>query len=423
LNIKRGFISLLFCIVLAVASNALAQTQNPTLSPNAEVLLVTIGPGALVWERFGHNGLWIRDLENGIDQVYHWGLFDFNSENFWPKFLQGYMDYSIGSIDSPQFFQFNMQSNRDIWLQEINLNPDQKTALFRFLQENDSPGNRIYRYDYYLDNCSTRARDALDHVLGGVIEKSSADKGSGKSFRSNTRRLLQKIPMAYLGIQLGLGHPADDEISVWKDMFTPMALRRHLNTLQLPDGAPLVVSDKFIFHSSKINEPEAVKSYLSFYLPISATLGVFFALLGYLCIAKHKIARLLLALFGTLWSLLSGLIGTILVVIWFFTKHRFGHWNENLLQFNPLSLVLAACFLVFLIRGRLPKIGFQLLYGVAGLSFFGLVMQIIPIFDQVNSEIIAIALPAHLGLLWAMRTSGNLLQGHARIRERTEKIG
>ncbi|MBN4050070.1 DUF4105 domain-containing protein [Nitrospira defluvii] len=406
---KRIVISLALVFIFTLTCTAFAQSQGSRLGPNAEVLLVTIGPGALVWERFGHNGLWIRDPENGIDQVYHWGLFDFQSEHFWPKFLQGYMDYSIGRVDSPSFFQFNMKSDRDIWLQEISLDANQKNALLALLEKNDSEGHRIYRYDYYLDNCSTRARDALDDVLGGVIKKASVDQGSGKTFRSNTRRLLQNIPLAYLGIHLGLGHPADDEISVWEDMFTPMSLRRHLNTITLSNGAPLVLSDKFIFNSTKTKEPEAVKSYLSFYLPISASFGVFMAFLGYLMIVKPRLARVFLALLGLLWSLVSGLLGTIILIVWFLTEHRFGHWNENVLQFNPLSLVLAGSFIMFLIRGRFSSLGLKLLYTVVGLSFVGLVLQILPFFSQVNGELIALALPAHLGLFWAIRTSKDLI--------------
>ncbi len=423
MNTKRIFISLALFFAFTLTFPAFAQPQSVRLGPNAEVLLVTIGPGALVWERFGHNGLWIRDPENGIDAVYHWGLFDFQSDNFWPKFLQGYMDYSIGRIDSPSFFQFNMQSDRDIWLQEINLDADQKNALLILLEKNDSEGNRIYRYDYYLDNCSTRARDALDQVLRGVIKKASVDEGSGKTFRSNTRRLLQGIPLAYFGIHLGLGHPADDEISIWKDMFTPMSLRRHLNTIKLPDGQPLVRSDKFIFNSTKIKEPEAIKSYLSFYLPLSASFGVFLAFLGYLMIVKRRLACVLLALFGMFWSLVSGLLGTIILIVWFLTEHRFGHLNENILQFNPLSLVLLGYLLILLIRGRLPQMGIKLLYTVAGFSFLGFVMQVIPVFDQVNGELIALALPAHLGLLWAIRTSEHLISNKVKLGEKTVVAG
>ncbi len=387
------------------APTTFAQDRNRPLGDQSEVLLVTIGPGELVWERFGHNALWVRDPESGFDRVYHWGLFDFQSQNFWPKFLQGYMDYSIGSISSPPFFQFNMESNRSIWVQKINMTVDQKNALVQFLRKNDSEGNRIYRYDYYLDNCSTRVRDALDTVLGGVIQKAVEGQGSGKSFRSNTRRLLNMLPGPYLGIQLGLGHPADDEISIWQDMFTPMSLRRHLNVLKLPDGTPLILSDKLLYNSSKIKEPERIQSYLWFFLPISASIGVLFTILGYLSAIKKKTPRFFLGLLGGLWALLSGLIGTILLIIWFFTEHHFGHWNENLLQFNPLSLIPAVCFLIFLIRGRLPKIGVKTLYAVTALSALGFLIQVFPIFDQVNAEIIALALPTHLGLLWAVRTA------------------
>ncbi|MFQ5587594.1 MAG: DUF4105 domain-containing protein [Nitrospiria bacterium] len=400
------FAALLSMITSMALSPARAHARTEDLSPGTEVFLVTIGPGELVWERFGHNGIWIRDEEKGFDRVYHWGLFDFQSENFWPKFLKGYMDYSIGSIAAPQFFQYNMESNRSIWVQEINLIADQKNALVRLLKKNDSEGNRIYRYDYYLDNCSTRARDALDAVLGGAIKQAAEGRGSGKSFRSNTRRLLQMMPLPYLGIQLGLGHPADEEISIWRDMFTPMSLRRHLNTIKLPGGAPLVKSDKFIYSSSKITEPETLRSYLYFFLPVSASLGLLFATLGYLSAAGKRPARLLLGLFGALWALLSGGIGIILVVIWGFTEHRFGHWNENILQFNPLSLILAGFLAVLLFRGRLSKTGMKCLYAVTALSMLGFILQALPVFDQTNAEIISLALPPHLGLLWAVRSAG-----------------
>lgn len=391
-------------IVLFISTISTTQAASfGMLSPNAEVHLVTIGPGPLVWERFGHNGIWISDPESGFDRIYHWGLFDFQSENFWPKFLQGYMDYSIGHIDASDFLQFYMESDRSIWLQTLNLNADQKNELAILLMENDSKGMRIYRYNYYLDNCSTRTRDALDKVLGGIIKKETESSGSGKSFRSNTRRLLQMMPGPYLGIHLGLGHPADDEISIWKDMFTPMSLRRHLNAIKLPDGMPLILSDKLLYNSPRTKEPETIKSYMGFFFPVSASLGALFAVLGYLAAVKKKSARFFLALLATTWTLLSGLLGTIILLIWLVTEHRYGHWNENLLHFNPLSLVLAVLFLVMLIRGRLPKMGGLILYAVTALSLLGFAIQIIPFFDQVNAEIIALTLPAHLGLLWAMR--------------------
>jgi len=390
------------------ASPLAAQDRSTGLSDSAQVFLVTVGPGNLVWERFGHNGLWIRDPERRIDRIYHWGLFSFESENFWPKFLQGYMDYSIGTAPSDSFFQYNAESDREVHLQELNLNANQKNTLFQFLLDNDSEGQRIYRYDYYLDNCSTRARDAIDAVLGGLIAKATQDRGSGQTFRAHTRRLLQGVLFPYLGIHIGLGHPADDEISVWEEMFTPMALRRHLNEIALPDGSPLVLSDNLILESKTLVEPKEVPSFLSTDLSFSGAIAALVIILGYLLAAGQGWARVPLAFIGTLWGFLSGCIGTILLLIWFFTEHRFGHWNENLFQFNPLSLLSAFYFFIFLFRKRLPARALPVFYTVAGFSAAGFALQLVPGFNQVNGEVIALALPVHLAWVWALRVSAGV---------------
>ena len=368
------------------------------------MFLVTVGPGQLVWERFGHNGLWIRDPSHGINRIYHWGLFNFQSKNFWPKFLKGYMDYSIGNEHPGRFFQFHAYHDREVRIQELNLTDDQKNALISYLLENNTEGNRIYRYDYYLDNCSTRARDSIDTVLGGLIFKETKDKGTGTSFRSHTRRLLQEMTLPYLGIQLGLGHPADEEISIWEEMFTPMAFRRHLNEIKLPDGSPLVLSDSLFFKSSSMVEPREVKSFLVFCLSLSVSVALLIVMLGYVNRLGKKFARILLAMVGGIWGFLSGLFGVVLLLIWLITEHRFGHWNENLFQYNPLSWVMGIAFVMLLFRGRFPKWGVWALNGVAGLSLLGFLIQIVPGMNQVNGEAIALALPIHVAFLWVMHT-------------------
>ena len=389
-------------VATAASSDPLTQPQTP--STKAQVFLVTVGPGQLVWERFGHNGLWIRDPARGINRIYHWGLFNFQSRNFWPKFLKGYMDYSIGNEHPGRFFQFHAYHDREVRIQELNLTDDQINTLISYLLENNTEGNRIYRYNYYLDNCSTRARDAIDTVLGGLIFKETKDKGTGTSFRSHTRRLLQEMTLPYLGIQLGLGHPADEEISVWEEMFTPMAFRRHLNEIKLPDGSPLVLSDSLFFKSSSMEEPMEVKSFLFFCLSVSVSVAIVTVILGYVTRSGKKLARILLATIGCIWGFLSGLFGLVLLLIWLVTEHRFGHWNENLFQYNPLSWVMGLAFVILIFRGRFPKWGLWALNGVAGLSLLGLLIQIVPGMNQVNGEAIALALPIHLAFLWVMHT-------------------
>jgi hypothetical protein len=39
---------------------------------------------------------------------------------------------------------------------------------------------------------------------------------------------------------------------------------------------------------------------------------------------------------------------------------------------------------------------------IAGIALIGFVMQVLPWFNQVNGEIIALTLPAHLAIAWAV---------------------
>jgi len=383
-------------------SSASLLESGRELSEKAQVFLVTVGPGDLVWERFGHNGLLVRDPETGFSRIYDWGRFSFQSKDFWPRFLRGEMYYAIGSGNPDLFLETNAASDRDMWAQEINLSLAQKNALLRFLKENDREGERFYRYDYFLDNCSTRARDALDRVLGGIIARNTQSKGSKTSFRAHTRRLLQGLPAAYFGIQLGLGRPSDKEISLWEASFTPMALRRQLNEIALPDGAPLILSDNQIYHSKSLSEAMEVSERIDFFAIYGGIGGLLLVFLGYLSRAGKKWAEKALVFFGAGWSLFSGLAGLLLALIWAFTEHRFGHWNENLLQHNPLSLGLALFFLGFFFRGSWSSTAARLASGAAVLSLVGLLLKLFPGLHQVNGEIIAFALPVHLALAWAV---------------------
>jgi Domain of unknown function (DUF4105) len=85
------------CFILA--SEAVGQSRpadRPSARPPGSeltVYLMTMGPGKRVWERFGHNAIWIHDPVRGTDQTYNYGLFDLRQENFLLRFIQGRMWY------------------------------------------------------------------------------------------------------------------------------------------------------------------------------------------------------------------------------------------------------------------------------------------------------------------------------------------
>src|SRR5437868_77300 len=230
-------------------------TPPPEPGRELTITLLTMGVGEQVWEQFGHNALWFHverppSLGGAVDVVYNWGIFDSSQPHFIPHFLQGRMLYSMGGYPYEQTLIEYRQRDRAVWAQELDLTNAQKIALRDFVIWNSQPGNANYRYDYYLDNCSTRVRDVLDRVLGGVIRATFSGRRSTYTYRSETLRLTQRQALLATGIDIGLGRPSDHQLTAYEEMFLPMRLRDYVRELRVSDGhggtRPLVKSERML---------------------------------------------------------------------------------------------------------------------------------------------------------------------------------
>ena len=406
---------LLACAVVASLATApglpLAAQQRPAPVPErgAEltISLVTMGQGDAVYERFGHNAIWVHDTLRHTDRQYNYGLFDFRQENFILRFVQGRMLYAMGGLDGASSMADYAAHNRSIWVQELNLTPAQRADLRDFLVWNARPENRNYRYDYYLDNCSTRVRDALDRVLGGRIRAATDTVPAGTTFRFHTARLTTNDPLMFTGLMLGLGEPVDRPISRYEEMFLPLAFREHIRSIRVPgpDGTevPLVRSEETVYLSTTPASPVAPPFWLPAYLLIGAAMGGLFWYCG-TRLSRSAGARAGFAVAGGLWSLLAGLSGVILAGLWLFTDHSAAYRNENLFQFSPLALPLVVLLpLAAYGRGRARRIARTLAALLVALGIAGILFKLVPGTRQVNGMLIALALPAHLGLWLGLR--------------------
>ncbi len=384
-----------------------AQTGTPPGS-HLTVYLMTMGPGEQVWERFGHNAIWIHDAVAGTDIAYNYGLFDFHQQDFLPRFIRGQMWYWMAGFPAQPYVQSYVRANRSVWLQQLNLPPAARLELQRFLEWNALPENRFYHYDYYKDNCSTRVRDALDRVIGGRIREVTVDVATGKTYRFHTQRLTANDPPIFTGLLLALGPGVDRPISQWEEMFLPLALREHIRAVRLPAGGatvPLVESERTLFLSTAPTPPDAPPQWLPWYLILGLVLGGLAAGLGTLG-ARKSAARVGLGVLLTGWGLVAGSGGTVLSGLWAFTDHVMAYRNENLFQVNPLAWLLVFPGVLSLLTppraGRWARTAAAL---VAGLAVLGFVLQILPGLDQVNGPIIALALPVHLGMAFALNAT------------------
>ena len=407
---RGGLCATLWLVVLCLMPTwGIAAQQVSPPSPSSpsslQVFLMTFGPGRQVWERFGHNAIWIHDPVNGTDEAYNYGLFDFHQENFVLRFVRGQMWYWMAGFPAERYVAQYERDNRSIWIQELELPDRAKVQLQEYLQWNAEPEHRYYHYDYYRDNCSTRVRDALDRVLNGALRRQTDTLPAGTTYRFHTQRLTANDPLIFTGLLAALGEKVDRPISAWEEMFLPLKMRDWVRGVTVPgrDGRPLplVRSERTIFESSAAPPPDAPPSWWPWYLALGVAIG------GSALLLAGRARESAAAHFGFLvvtggWGALAGLAGLVLAGLWGLTDHVAAYCNENLLQLNPLALlVLPAGFAA--VRGRETAArGRRVALMVAGLSLLGLVLKLLPGFDQVNGPIIALALPAQLGIAAAL---------------------
>lgn len=366
-----------------------------------EVFLMTVGPGDVIWERFSHNALVIRDDITGTEIAYNWGIFDFNESDFIPRLLKGQMRYWMASYRPTDMIESYRRANRNVWIQKINLTPNQRLDLQDHLRETDTEANRYYQYDYYRDNCSTRIRDALDHILSGQIRATTEVIETENTYRWHTARILEPVLLAYSGIQFVVGNRGDKPISAWDEMFLPLLLQRYLEEIKVhtsqEEGLPLLGTAVQVVDAQRDPVPDSAPNMLIGFLLVGIILGSCFTLSGWMAGRGRSWAAWLLVLTGGGWSFVVGLLGSALMLSWLFTDHFFWGLNENALQANPMSLLLfAMLFLGIIDKNRVWAR--RIAITVAMFAITGLNLQILPGLDQVNGEILALTVPAHLGL-------------------------
>jgi hypothetical protein len=383
-------------------SSRIPNPESPI--PALQISLLTVGPGPIYWERFGHNAIVVRDPESGTAIAYNYGIFDFEEEDFLLNFARGRMRYRIAADDLADDLAMYREEGRSVIEQRLAFTPAQAGALRDYLRWNLRPENRFYRYDYYVANCSTRVRDALDQALGGAIRRDTEGRSGGYTYRMDSLRLMAAEPLLMLGIDLGLGPYADQRIDFWQESFVPAVLAHALREVRVAgsDGSerPLVTEETTVATGSVPEPPDLPPDFRLPFLAIGVVLG-----LGVYALARtrDRHARIPLAIFATMFELFCGVGGLVLLFLWFGTAHQSAWRNENLLLLNPLCLALIpAASTLFRAQPRLSRGSTRLAWLVAVIAAFALFSKILPWFAQANLHWILLFLPIHAALALAL---------------------
>lgn len=325
---------LLISLLFAFCGNVHAQEALPTLDSGAFVNVITCGPGNDFYTTFGHSAIRICDTALGIDVVYNYGTFDFNTNHFYLKFVQGRLDYCLSRENYNGFiFEYGYEG-RFVTEQTLKLTQQEKQNLFVLLETNYLPEYRYYLYDMFRDNCATRIRDIINSALGHRVLFEDQTPNNAKSYRQllyeHTGNTLQ---WWQLGIDLVVGSRCDRPCTNFGYTFAPMELMRQLDTTCIKGtNEPLAMPAHHTLLETRTQTPRSVSPTLTFW-------ALFVIILSLTVISwkkQWKLKWLDVILFVTTF-----LIAIAIIFLWFFSDHYCTKANFNLLWASPLFIYFA----------------------------------------------------------------------------------
>jgi len=310
--------------------------------PQAEVYLITCGPGTEIYSVYGHSALRIVIPEKKIDTVYNWGVFDFTTPNFAWKFAKGRLNYMLGVYSFESFLKDYFLEQRWVISQKFNLETPDIERLFLLLEENLKPENITYSYDFYYDNCSTRIRDLIEKAVGeDLLYPPEKAKKELQTFRYLTGEYEKVYPWLKLGIDLLIGSPGDKKASFREMMFLPAHLKNGLSELLIRRNSkmiPLLQNPEIVLDIDQ--QPIKEKLFASPLFVFSLLLIIIIMLTG---LVRRKTANNIIDIF--LFSVFS-ILALLMIFFNFFTDHPQLRWNLNIIWLNPF-IILCLTSLVF----------------------------------------------------------------------------
>ncbi|MEO7762942.1 MAG: DUF4105 domain-containing protein, partial [Ferruginibacter sp.] len=300
-------------------------------SSRLRISLLTCTPGEELYSTFGHSAYRVIDSNSVTDIVYNYGTFNFDDDGFYLKFVQGKLLYYVSTEQFSDFKYLYQSTNRGITEQVLDLSAVEKINIRHFLNENLKEENRYYKYDFFLDNCTTRLRDILKKNKNSSFTQKPV-MPVGSRFRQAIHQYLDNNHKDWskLGIDILLGQPCDVVMTAEQMQFLPDNLMKSLDS----SNHPMVLSKQNLY---PITDENSKRSIFTPFVVFSLLL-ICIVLMGFV---KTKFARAFLQGFDGLLFFLTGALGIILIFMWVGTDHSMTKNNFNLIWAWPTHSIMA----------------------------------------------------------------------------------
>lgn len=332
-------LTLLF--VLLVSSGIQAQTLPERLSETAQMSILVASPSAEeAYTMYGHAGYRVYDAEQGLDLTFNYGIFQFD-DTFLYRFIKGKTDYLVLAQPTSSYMEEYLGRGSRVKALMLNLRPEEKQKAWDYLKWNIQPEHRVYRYNFFKDNCATRPLWLVDMAVGGLKYEALLATGKEKiqTWRDEINNLEAKNPWLVLGTDLAVGLPADSVMTLQDRAFSPRRLEEVLRQARRSDGTVVLEQVEQYEPTVTIDQGATLMEYLNPSL-VSALLLVIglYAYTYRIVIKGRSLSRF--------WDIsiyaLVGLAGCLLCYISFLSEHPFVAPNYNIILFNPLHLFVGS---------------------------------------------------------------------------------
>ncbi len=339
---------LMLCWLL-LAACAQAASSNPSLSRTAEISVLTCAPGQAIWTHYGHSAIRISDPDKHLDICFNYGLFNFDTPNFAGRFISGQTDYMLGYCPTARFLEDYRIEGRSVHEQVLNLNTEEKESLWQALRENAKRENRRYRYNFFYDNCATRARRIIESNIDGKMVYDSTL--IYPTLRASLKHYTTTHPWADFGISFLIASEADRPASFEDLLYAPGEMQIALQSARIQSAD----SSRALVKASRdlLSFPDSfTASSLQTKAPRNKTFNMVFWLMTLIFLVNLVLMRMetskrkRFAAIDILLYAIAGLAGCLLCYLALFSQHPAVHHNLLILWLNPLQLCYATALIV-----------------------------------------------------------------------------
>ena len=324
--LKSVFIGLL----LLVATPMEAQ-QDSLRMDSVEISLLTCQPHDEIYSLYGHTAIRYHDLrKGGMDIAFNYGIFNFHKPFFVLRFIFGLTDYELGAYPFHLFQQEYQRFGSMVTEQVLNLTDEEKAALQQALAINMQDENRIYRYNYFYNNCTTKARDIIEQCIKGKINYEKREDYA-PTYREIIHEMTMNNPWAAFGNDLLLGIMADQKTDRKQQEFLPYNLMYDF------DHAEIYANGEYrpLVKERRIAVPAGIQITKRGF-PLSPSMcGIILFAIGLLIFLVEWRQRRIFVVWDVLLMITTGTIGIFLFMM-LFSQHPTVNINLQFILLNPL---------------------------------------------------------------------------------------